>query len=156
MDYNNIIIALKNNKLTDDEYSNIIKICKKKQDEMTDNYYSNKIYEMNNNFVNSLINFHFNKKITETLITFNIKFNYEFFIITISNKKSFCADFGSVGMENYIHIIDTLKEQCYNLFGNNMILKFKNIINLDMSEDEIRTIFNNMFSIYQSDEFIKF
>jgi hypothetical protein len=156
MNYNDILIALKNKKFTDDEYNEIINICKQKQEEMTDNYYSNKIYEMNNNFINQLKMFHFYKKTSETLISLNIKFSYDIFIIILSNRKSYCADFGGVSIENYIHIIDTNNENCYNLFGDNMILKFKNIINLDMSEDEIKNMLNNIFSIYQPDELIKF
>ena len=155
MDYNQIIIALKSAKYKDEEYDNIINICKKKQTEMTDNYYSNKIYEMNNNFVNELTNIHFNRKMSESLISFNIKFNYNIFIITLSIRKSFCADFGSISIDNRIHIIDTHYEQCYNLFGDNMILKFKNMINLDMSIEEIKNILNEMFHIYQPDELIK-
>jgi hypothetical protein len=111
---------------------------------------------MNNNFINQLTMFHFNKKITETLISFNIKFIYNIFIITLSNRKSYCADFGGVGIDNYINIIDNNNENCYNLFGDNMIIKFKNIINLDMSEDEIKNMLNMMFSIYQPDELIEF
>ncbi len=155
MDYNNIIIALQNRKYKDEEYENIINICKKKQEEMTNEYYSNKIYEIKSYFVNELTNFNFYKKMSDTLISFNIKFNYKFFIITLSNRKSYCVEFGGISIENNINIIDTNNENCYNLFGSNMLKKFLNIINLDISEQEIKNIINYMFQIYQPEELIK-
>jgi hypothetical protein len=154
MDYNNILISLKNNIFTEEEYEKIISLCQNKIYEQTDIYYTNKIYEINNDFIKDITNLHFQNKLSESLISFNIKFNYKYFIITLSNKQSFCAGFGGISSENNIHIVDTHTENCYNLFGNNIILKFKNIINLDMTEYEIKNILNNMFYIYQPNELI--
>ncbi len=154
MDYNNIIMALKNNNLIEEEYEKIIILCKNKINELTDNYYSNQIYRMNNDFINNITNLHFQHKISESLISFNIKFNYKHFIITLSNRQSYCSGFGGISSENNIHIIDINNDNCFNLFGNNNISKCINIINLDMTEYELKNIFNNMFHIYQPNELI--
>ncbi len=154
MDYNNIIIALKNHKFSEEEYENIIKLCQNKINEQTDIYYANKISEIDNFFIKDITNLHFQHKISDFLISYNIKFNYKYFIITLSNKQSFCSGFGGISSENNIHIIDTHTDNCYNFFGNNIIFKFKNIINLDMTEYDIKNILNKMFYIYQPNELI--
>ncbi len=154
MDYNNIFTALKNNNLTEEEYEKIIILCQNKIYEQTDIYYANKINQLNNDFIKETSNLHFQHKISESLISFNIKFNYKYFIITLSNRQSYCSAFGGISSENNIHIIDTNNDNCYNLFGNNIILKFKNIINLDMTEYEIKNILNSIFYIYQPNELI--
>lgn len=154
MDYNNIFTALKNNNFTEEEYEKIIILCRNKIYEQTDIYYANKINELNNDFIKETSNLHFQHKILESLISFNIKFNYKYFIITLSNRQSYCSAFGSISSENNIHIVDTHNDNCYNLFGNNIIFKFKNIINVDMTEYEIKNILNNMFYIYQPNELI--
>ena len=155
MDYNQILISLKKNKYSQEEYETIINICNKKNDELTNEYYSNKIYEINNDFIKSLTKFHFNKKITESLISINIKFNYDLFIVTLSHRKSFCSEFGGINIENRINIIDTYNEHCYNLYGDKIFSKFINLLNLDMDENEIKNTFTNIYLIYQPEELIK-
>jgi hypothetical protein len=154
MDYNNIFTALKNNNFTEEEYEKIISLCRNKIYEQTDIYYANQIYELNNDFIKAISKLHFENKISESLISFNIKFNYKYFIITLSNRQSYCSTFGGISSENNIHIVDTNNDNCYNLFGHNIILKFKNIINLDMTEYEIKNILNSIFYIYQPNELI--
>lgn len=159
MDYNEIIKTLKNNNYTHEQYDIFINICKNKQEEIEDNNYLSKIKMLNNDFIKLLSNFHFYTKTTDTLISFNIKFNYSNFIITLSNKKSFCSEFGCISIENDIHIIDNYNENCYNLFGDNLIHKFIKIINLNeinISVEELKDIFNNMFNIYQPNENIHY
>jgi hypothetical protein len=155
VNYNDIIFTLKNTDFNEEEYNNIIKICYQKNDELNDNYYTNKIYELNYNFIKLIKKIHFNKKMNDSSISFDIKFNYEFFIITLSHKQTICADFHGLSKDNYINIIDLNQETCYNLFGNNMISKFKNIINLDLDENEIKNMIIHMFQVYQPDELIK-
>ena len=155
VNYDDIIFTLKNKNLNEEEYNNITKVCNIKINEITDNYYSNKIYELNYDFIKSITKLHFNKKINEHFISFDIKFNYEFFIITLSHRTTHCVELDGVSKENNINIIDLHQETCYNLFGNNMISKFKNIINLDLDENEIKNILTIMFKIYQPDELIK-
>ncbi len=155
MDYNNIISCINTNKYTEEEYENIINICNKKTNELTNEYYSNKIYKINNDLIKSFLKFNFYKKMSDSLISYNIKFNYDLFIITLSHRKSFCSEFGGFDMENRINIIDTHNEQCYNLYGTKMISKFINLLNLDISEENIRDLLNKIFSIYQPTELIK-
>jgi len=156
MDYDNIVSSLKTNNYTCEQYIYIMNLCKNKQEEQTDKYYLSKINIMEHEFIKLLTNVHFYTKTTDTLISFNIKFNYANFIIILSNKKSFCSEFGGISIENNINIIDSYNEKCYNLFGNNLIQKFKNIINLDISVEELKKILTNMFNIYQPNENISY
>ena len=155
VNYDDIIFTLKNKNLDEDNYNNIIKICNKKIDELNDNYYSNKIQQLNYDFIKSITRIHFSKKYTDHFASFDIKFNYKFFIITLSHKNPHCVEFDGLSKENVINIIDLHQDTCYNLFGNNMISKFKNLINLDLDEREIKNILTMMFTIYQPDELIK-
>ena len=75
MDYNNIISCINTNKYTEEEYENIINICNKKTNELTNEYYSNKIYKINNDLIKSFLKFNFYKKMSDSLISYNIKFN---------------------------------------------------------------------------------
>jgi len=155
VNYDDIIFTIKNKKCSEEEYNNIIKLCYQKNDELIDDYYSNKIYELNYDFIKQLKKIHFSEKINENFISFEIKFNYNIFIIRLLYKKSNCIDFHGISKDNYINIIDLHQETCYNLFGNNMISKFKNIINLDLDENEIKNMITLMFQCYQPDELIK-
>jgi hypothetical protein len=86
---------------------------------------------------------------------FNIKFNYNYFIITLSYKISFCSEFGGISIDNYINIIDTDQETCYNLWGSNMLSKFTNIINLEINENELKNMLTLMFKAYEPEKDIK-
>jgi hypothetical protein len=162
INYQDIINSLRIKRFNQDEYENIINISNKKIYELTDEYFSTKIYKLldyiNNNlksFINSIKKLHFYKTLNDHMESFNIRFNYNYFIITISHKTSFCSEFGGINRDNYINITDTHQETCYNLWGSNMLFRFINIINLDTNEDELKQMLTLMFKAYQPDQDIK-
>ena len=160
--YEDIINTLKTKKFTQDEYENIINIVNKKIYELTDEYCLDRLYKLldnNHNNLKTLIysfnHLHFYKKLNDHMEAFNIKFNYNYFIITLSYKISFCSEFGGINIDNYINIIDTDQETCYNLWGSNMLSKFTNIINLEINENELKNMLTLMFKAYQPEKDIK-
>jgi hypothetical protein len=162
VNYQDIINSLRINKFSQDEYENIINIVNKKIYELTDEHCSTEMYKLldyiNGNlkfFINLIENLHFYKKLNDNMESFNIRFNYNYFIITLSHKTSFCSEFGGISIDNHINIIDTHQETCYNLWGNNMLFKFINILNLETNEDELKKMITLMFKAYQPDKDIK-
>jgi hypothetical protein len=160
--YKDIINTLRTYKFTQDEYENIINITNKKIFELTDEYCLDRLYKLldnNHNNLKPLIysfnNLHFYKTLNDYMEAFNIKFNYNYFVITLSYKISFCSEFGGISIDNYINIIDTHQETCYNLWGNNMLSKFKNIINLEINENELKNMLTLMFKAYEPEKDIK-
>lgn len=152
-----IMDTINNQIFNESEYQKIINICNKKIQEKTDEHYKNQIYKLINSqddlkLINSFINLSFYEKMFDSIHSYNIKFKYEYFNITLSYKVSYCSEFGGVSMDNTINIIDTHQETCYNLFGTNMISRFINILNLDINEDTIKKILTLMFKAYQPNE----
>ena len=144
----------------ENEYQKIINICNKKMQEKTDKYYIEQIYKLINSqdylkLINSFKNLSFYEKVFDSVHSYNIKFKYEYFYITLSYKVSYCTEFGGISMDNTINIIDTHQETCYNLFGTTMISRFINILNLDINEDDIKKILTLMFKAYKPDKNIK-
>ncbi len=164
MSFRNIMEIIHTQNLNESELETIANICTKKIKEIHNEYYKNEIY--NNvinmdcfddniiNFVNNIKKLTFDEKILNDLHSFNIKFNYYHFIITLSHKISFC-EFGGVSKDNSINIIDIHQETCYNLWNSSMISRFINIINLETSEIDVKKLFTLMFQVYQPDENIK-
>ena len=151
-------------KFSESELETIVNVCNKKIKELTDEHYKNEMYNLINNlnnnlktFICSLKNITFNEKFLDSVHSYNISFKYEHFNITLSYKVAFCSEFGGVSMDNNINIIDTHQETCYNLWGNNMLSRFINILNLNTNttHEELREIFTLMFKAYQPDENIK-
>ena len=150
----------------ENEYQKIINICNKKMQEKTDKYYIEQIYKLINSqdnlklinsqdylkLINSFKNLSFYEKVFDSVHSYNIKFKYEYFNITLSYKVSYCSEFGGISMDNTINIIDTHQETCYNLFGTTMISRFINILNLDINEDDIKKILTLIFKAYKPKE----
>ena len=151
-----IMDTLNTNLFNENELKKIIDICNKKIKETTDEHYKNEIYKIiNNNIINSFKCLHFYEKTFDSIHSYNIRFRYEYFNVTLSYKVSYCPEFGGISKDNTINIVDTHQETCYNLFGVNMISRFINILNLDKNEDDIKNILTLMFKAYQPEENIK-
>jgi hypothetical protein len=153
--FQEIIVALNNNKFNESEYEIIKKICINKINETTNEYYKNEMFNLLNNidnnlktFVNSLNSISFSDKINDYYHSYNIKFTYNHFNIILTHKLSFCSEFGGISKENYINIIDTHQETCYNLWGDKMISKFIDLLNLESSEENVKEMINLMFTSY--------
>ncbi len=163
MSFANIMQILNTNNFCESELETISNLCNKKIKELNNEYYKNEIYNLIKTiegyniietFINNINKLTFYEKFINDIHSYNIKFNYFHFIITLSHKISFC-EFGGVSKENFINIIDIHQETCYNLWNDNMINKFINIINLAINNNELINLFNLMFRVYQPDENIK-
>jgi hypothetical protein len=157
-----IMEALNTHKFSESELEKISDICNKKLKETTDEYYKNEVYnlinDLNHNlkiFIHSFKKITFYDKFIDNIHSYNIVFKYEYFTVTLSYKVAYCSEFGGVSIENTINIVDTHQETCYNLWGDNMFTRFKNILNLNANEDEIKQMIIIMFKAYQPDENIK-
>ena len=151
-----IMETLNTHSFNENELNKIINICNKKIKETTDEHYKNEIYKIiNNNIIDSFKCFHFYEKTFDSIHSYNIRFKYEYFNVTLSYKVSYCPEFGGISKDTTINIVDTHQETCYNLFGVNMISRFINILNLDINEDDINNILTLMFKAYQPEENIK-
>lgn len=156
-----IMDIINSNTFNENEYQKIINICNKKIQEKTNKHYIDQIYKLINSqdylkLINSFINLSFYEKKFDSVHSYNIKFKYEYFNITLSYKVSYCSEFGGISKDTIINIIDTHQETCYNLFGINMISRFINILNLDINEDDIKKIIILMFKAYIPNENIVF
>ena len=138
-------------------------ICNKKIRNLNNELYKNEINKLIKNindisiknFTNNIKYLSFYDKFINNIQSYNIKIKYYHFIITLSHKISFCDELGSINKDNSINIIDTHQETCYNLWNNNMLNRFMNIINLDANENDVKQIIKIMFQVYQPDENIK-
>ena len=153
--FQEIIIALNNNNFNESEYEMIKKICENKINEISNEYYKNEMLNLLNNiddnlkqFVNSFHTITFSDKMNDYYHSYNIKFTYNHFNIILTHKISFCSEFGGISKENFINIIDTHQETCYNLWGNNMISRFINLLNLESSEENVKEMIKLMFTAY--------
>ena len=153
--FQEIIVALNDNKFNESEYEIIKNICNNKINEMTNEHYKNEMYNLLNNiddnlktFVNSLHTITFSDKINDYYHSYNIKFTYAHFKIILTHKISFCSEFGGISKDNFINIIDTNQETCYNLWGNNMISRFINLLNIESTEENIKEMIKLMFTAY--------
>jgi hypothetical protein len=153
--FQEIIVALNNNQFNESEYEIIKNICNKNINEMTNEFYKNEMYSLLNNiddnlktFINSLHTITFSDKINDYYHSYNIKFSYSHFKIILTHKISFCSEFGGISKDNYINIIDTHQETCYNLWGNNMISRFINLLNLESSKENVKEMIKLMFTAY--------
>ena len=151
------MIALNTSKFNESEYQIITEICNKKINEMSNEHYKNEMYKLLNNIDNNLKNFinsfdkiNFYEKSNDYMHSLNITFNYNYFIITLSNKISFCSEFGGISKDYNINIIDTHQETCYNLWGSNMISRFINLLNLESSEEKIKNMITLMFQVFDA------
>ncbi len=163
MSFQDILTILCNTKFNQSEYEKIASICNKKINEMSNDYYKNEMYKLLNNidnnlktFIHSINKVIFFEKLNDHFKSYNIIFNYNHFNITLSYKIAFCSEFGGISKENYINIIDTHQETCYNLWGSNMISRFINLLNLESNENEVKEMLTLMFQVYESSENIIF
>ena len=164
MSFTNIMEILNTQNFIESELEAIVNICNKKIKELNNELYKNEIKKLveniNNdiiqNFINDIKYLSFNDKFINNIHSYNIKFKYNHFIITLSHKVSFCDELEGITKDNCINIIDTHQETCYNLWNNNMINRIINILNLETNNyNNIKKIFTIMFQVYQPDENIK-
>ncbi len=163
MSFTNIIEILNTQFFVESELETIVNICNKKIKEFNNEFYKNEINKFVENindinilnFTNNIKYLSFYDKFINNIHSFNIKFQYYHFIITLSHKISFCDELGGITKDNSINIIDTHQETCYNLWNNNMISRFINIIDLETNNSNIKQLFIIMFNVYQPDENIK-
>jgi hypothetical protein len=163
MSFTNIIEILNKNILSESELDKIVNVCNKKLKELNNELYKNEINKLIENindinikdFINNIKYLSFYDKFINNVHSYNIKIKYCHFIITLSHKISFCDELGCITKDNSINIIDTHQETCYNLWNNNMLNRFMNIINLDANENDVKQIIIIMFQVYQPDENIK-
>ncbi len=163
MSFTNIIEILNTQFFVESELETIVNICNKKIKEFNNEFYKNEINKFVENindinilnFTNNIKYLSFYDKFINNIHSFNIKFQYYHFIITLSHKISFCDELGGITKDNSINIIDTHRETCYNLWNNNMISRFINIIDLETNNSNIKQLFIIMFNVYQPDENIK-
>ncbi len=161
INFSNIMIALNTQKFSHSEYETIMNACNIKLNEITNDYYKTEMYKLLDdlndelkNFINSIKKITFYDKFIDRVHSYNIRFKYEYFTITLAYKIGFCSEFGGINIDNCINIIDTHQETCYNLFGDSMISRFIKIINLDpeINHNEIRKMITLMFKAYQPNE----
>ncbi len=153
--FQEIIISLNNNNFNDSEYEIIKNICNKKINESSNEYYKNEMFKLLDNidnnlkiFINSLNSISFSDKINDYYHSYNINFNYNHFKIILTHRVSFCSEFGGISKDNYINLIDSYQETCYNLWGDKMISKFINLLNLESNEENVKEMIKLMFISY--------
>jgi hypothetical protein len=153
--FQDIIVALNNNNFNESEYETIKNICNNKINESSNEYYKKQMFNLLNNvdnnlkiFINSLNLISFSNKINDYHHSYNINFNYNHFKIILTHKVSFCSEFGGISKDNNINIIDIHQETCYNLWGDKMISKFINLLNLESNEENVKEMIKLMFTAY--------